>query len=426
MLVLVAVIVVGGMSGIGTAAQYLDGTPDLRASVIGQNEFFPGDEQVIVIRLENQAMPGTLLTQAVDAEGDAPNSALMVSAALLPGDAPVVVKTNPQMVGTIAGGSGTDVPFSVKVLPDAPGGRYLLPLVLTYTRLSHLEMVEGESVIFTYAEEQAMIDLPIAVGDVVRIEVPGIRAEDLYAGGEGYITLTLENRGTLEGNQTIVRILRDDVSPVIPVTGSVYIGDFSPGAVVEARFKVRVAAEASAASYPLVVRADYEDEAGEALQSRNVTIGVPVRGSVEFAVNGDTYRIFQGAREKIAIEYQNTGPVMVYGARARISAVEPFSADEDTVYLGDLAPGDRAVANFEISVDKEATVKDYGINTEIRFRDPIGDNRISDPIRVTIAVREHPGISGILYNPVMMSVIAAVIIGIVYYLYIYRKRRSEE
>jgi hypothetical protein len=143
-------------------------------------------------------------------------------------------------------------------------------------------------------------------------------------------------------------------------------------------------------------------------------------------VNGETYRIFQGAREKIAIVYQNTGPVMVYGARARISAVEPFSADEDTVYLGDLAPGDRAVANFEISVDKEATVKDYAINTEIRFRDPIGDNRISDPIRVTIAVREHPGLSRILYNPVIMSVILAVVIGVVYYLHIYRKRRPEE
>jgi hypothetical protein len=426
MVLLIALIAVAGMTGIGTAARYLDGTPDLRASILGQNEYSPGVEQVIVIRLENQATPGTLLPRAVDTKGDIPASALMVSATLQPGDAPVVIKTDPQMVGTIPGGSGTDIPFSVRVLPDAPGGRYLLPLVLTYTRLSHQEMVGGESVIFHYTEDQATIELPLVVRDVVRVEVPVIRAEDLSAGGEGYVTLTIENRGTLQGNQTIIRILRDDASPVIPVTGSVYIGKFPPGAVVEARFKVRVAEEAGAASYPLVVRADYDDEAGEALQSRDVTIGVPVAGSVEFAVNGETYRIFQGAREKIAIVYQNTGPVMVYGARARISAVEPFSADEDTVYLGDLAPGDRAVANFEISVDKEATVKDYAINTEIRFRDPIGDNRISDPIRVTIAVREHPGLSRILYNPVIMSVILAVVIGVVYYLHIYRKRRPEE
>jgi hypothetical protein len=425
-LLLIAVIAGSGLPGIASAARYLDGTPDLRASILGQNEYSPGDDQVIVIGLENKAMPGTLLAQAVDTGGDPPASALMVTAALLPGDAPVVVKTDPQMVGTILGGSETEIPFSVRVLPDAPGGRYLLPLVLTYTRLTSLEMVGGESVIFHYTEENATIEIPLVVRDVVSVEVTKINADDLFAGGEGYVTLALKNRGTLGGSRTIVRILRDDTSPVIPVTESVYIGNFSPGEVIEARFKVRVEKEAGAASYPLLIRADYEDGAGEALQSREVTVGVPVEGSVEFTVSGVSHQIFQGARERIAIEYENTGAVTVHGARARISAVDPFSAEEDTAYLGDLAPGDRAVANFAISVDEKATVKDYGIDTEVRYRDPAGDNRISDPIRVTIAVRERPGISRILYNPVIMSVIIAGVIGVVYYLSVYRRRRPEE
>jgi hypothetical protein len=423
-LLLIALLSSAVLAGIAGAGRYLDGTPDLRASIIGQNDYPPGDEQVIVVEVENKALPGTLLPAADDAGGDSPDSALMVSAALLPGDAPVVVKTDPQMVGTITPGSGAEIPFSVRVLPDAPGGTYHLPLVLTYTRVSSQEMVGRESIIFHYADEEAVIDLPLVVRDVVRIEVTGIGAEDLYAGGEGYVTLTLENRGTLEGRQTVARIVRDASSPLIPVTGSVYIGDFPPGAVRDVQFKVRVAEEAGAASYPLVVRADYEDRAGEALQSREVTIGVPVEGPVEFTVTGNATTIFQGAREKIAIEYRNTGSVMVYGARARISAVEPFSVDEDTAFLGDLAPGDRAMASFEVSVGDKATPKDYGIDTEIRYRDNNGENRISDPIRVAIEVRERPGISRILYNPVIMSVIIAIVIGGVYYLAVYRKKRS--
>jgi hypothetical protein len=423
-LLLIVLLSGAGLAGIAGAARYLDGTPDLRASILGENDYPPGGEQVILVWVENKALPGTLLPTADDAGGDSPGSALMVSAALLPGDAPVVVKTDPQMVGTVPPGSGVEIPFFVRVLPDAPGGTYHLPLVLTYTRLSSQEMVGGESVIFHYADEEAEIDLPFVVRDVVRIGVTGIGAEDLYAGGEGYVTLTLENLGTLEGRQTVARIIRDASSPVIPVTGSVYIGDFPPGAVREATFKVRVQEEAGAASYPLVVQADYENQAGEARQSREVTIGVPVEGPVEFTVNGNATTIFQGAREKIVIEYRNTGSVMVHGARARISAVEPFSVDEDTAYLGDLGPGERAMATFEVSVDDKATPKDYGIDTEIRYRDHAGENRISDPIRVAIEVRERPGISRILYNPVIMSVIIAIVIGGVYYLAVYRKKRS--
>jgi hypothetical protein len=126
------------------------------------------------------------------------------------------------------------------------------------------------------------------------------------------------------------------------------------------------------------------------------------------------------------VEYENTGATTVYSAQARISAVDPFVVYDDTSFLGDMTPGEKAVAQFEIGVDKTATLKEYGLDTEIRYRDSVDANRISDPMKVSIDVRERTGVFRILYNPVLMSIIIAIIIGVVYYVYVHRKRKPEQ
>ena len=70
-------------------------------------------------------------------------------------------------------------------------------------------------------------------------------------------------------------------------------------------------------------------------------------------------------------------------------------------------------------------MKEYGLDTEIRYRDGLDQNRISDPIRVTIDVRERPGVMRIIYDPVIMSVLVALVIGLLYYFRVYRKKKPE-
>ncbi|NYT07501.1 MAG: S-layer protein [Methanomicrobiales archaeon] len=408
------------------APLYLSGSPDLRAGITGSNELLPGETVDLVIHLENQGRDARKVISPDGSTGSPPSTAIAITAALTAGSAPVVVKTDPQMVGNIGAGEGVRIPFSLLVLPDAAGGDYMLPLTLNYTWLSSEELVGMESVIYHYTDETTTIALPIRVADVVFIDIGKIRAENLSAGGEGYVIVPLENTGSLEGKSAVARISRVAESPVIPVTGTVYIGDFAPGAVHEARFKVAVDRTAEAGSYPMQVAVGYLDSHGENKTSRMVTIGIPVAARTAFSVQGDPLWVYRGSRASLEITYENTGTTPVYSAQARISAVEPFTGYDDTATLGDLGPGERATARFDIGVDKTATVKAYGLDTEVRYRDGLDQDRISDPVTVTVEVRERSGISRIVHDPVIMSVLVALVIGFLYYHRVYRNRKPEQ
>ena len=254
------------------------------------------------------------------------------------------------------------------------------------------------------------------------IAVDEITATDLNAGGDGYITLTLRNTGTLWGNNTIARIFLDEGSPLTPLDGSVFIGEFPPGWIATARFKVAVDEKAGPEQYPLVVAVEYQDASNATRLSPGVSIGIPVVGKVQFSVIGTPVWMYRGDKKTIEVGYENTGPITAYRAQARISAADPFDANDGTSYLGDLAPGDTAVARYTIRVDKAATVKEYGLDTEIRYRDSLDANRISDPMSVKIEVRERGGLTRILYNPVLMSIIIALLIGCGYFFFVHRKK----
>jgi len=76
-------------------------------------------------------------------------------------------------------------------------------------------------------------------------------------------------------------------------------------------------------------------------------------------------------------------------------------------------------------VDRKATVKQYGLDSEIRYRDALDNTYISDPMKVTVNVVSPTGAAVILTNPIYLSIVAAVIIAIVYLLY-YLFRKKEQ
>ena len=72
----------------------------------------------------------------------------------------------------------------------------------------------------------------------------------------------------------------------------------------------------------------------------------------------------------------------------------PFTSNDDTAFLGTLAPGEMREAVFEISVDKSATIKEYALDSEIRYRDALDNSLISDPMKVRIVVEKENSLLG--------------------------------
>jgi len=405
--------------------KYTGGSPNLSAYVSGVNEFTAGSDITIPVVLKNTGLNQYMqVDQNTVAPDDLPNTAKFVTVNLSAGDAPIEIKSDPQMIGDMPGQATETVVFSATVNADAPAGTYMLPVEIRYTTLSAVgEFTSVPTVRNYYQQNDVTLAVPLVIKAEVIPQVISAVPDHLVAGADGYINITLKNIGSLDGAKATVNILQDDESPIVPVDSSVYIGDFPVGSTVTCPFKVSVDDTAINKSYPVDVVVVYQNNEGDFVDSRTETAGVDVASKVDFAITSPTITMSPGSRETIQVEYKNTGSSMIRSAQARISAVTPFTSSDSVADLGDLAPGQSAVASYQIGVASNAVTKLYGIDSEIRYRDALDDTYISDPLKVAVDVKYRTGVAGILSNSVALSIIVAALIGVAYAAWYFRKKR---
>jgi hypothetical protein len=403
--------------------KYMSGNPELSAYISGTNEVSPGKDIQLVIVVENTGLNEFKFIQSgiVDRD-DQPNTAKFLTVNLIAGDAPIVIKSDPQMVGDLKGASSATAVFTTKIRSDAPSGTYQIPLSLNYTYLYQAEQYGVDSIQYYYKTKNETLLIPISIKPDVSVEVISAVPEHLNVGTEGYIDMKIKNTGFEDGSKAVVKIIRNGNSPVIPTDSSVYIGDFPTGSTVDCRYKVAVSSDAESQIYPVDVVVVYQNREGDFITSRSDTVGIPVGGKVDFTIISPSPEINPGNKKVLSVEYKNTGDTTVYSAQARISAVDPFTSNDDTAYIGDLKSGESKVVSFVVSVDRTATLKEYGLDSEIRYRDALDNTYVSDTMKVKVNVTSPAGITTLLSNPIYLSVIVAVIIGIIYLVYHFRKK----
>ncbi|MDD5025704.1 MAG: S-layer protein, partial [Methanoregula sp.] len=74
--------------------------------------------------------------------------------------------------------------------------------------------------------------------------------------------------------------------------------------------------------------------------------------------------------------------------------------------------------------DKTATVKEYGLDSEIRYRDALDNTVISDPMKVRVQIVQGKSILDLLTNPLVLCIIAILVIAAGYLLY--KRRKTAE
>ena len=419
LLILCLCLIAPAMAG----TKYMAGSPQMSAYIAGTNEFSPGQDAKITIVVENTGTNEFKFVQSgiVDRE-DLPNTAKFVTVGLNAGTAPLVVKSDPQMLGDIKAGSSANAIFTTKINSDAAAGSYMLIVPINYTYLYQAEQYGVDTIQYTYKTTDEIVEIPIKIKPDVSIDVLSAVPEHLNVGTEGYIDMKIKNTGSENGTKAIVKIVRNGNSPIVPTDSSVYIGDFASGSITDARYKVSVAADAERQTYPVDVVVVYQNNEGDFVTSRSDTVGIPVGGKVDFTVISPPAEMNPGNKKVINVEYKNTGETTVYSAQSRISAVDPFTSNDDVAYLGDIKPGASAIASYEVSVDRTATIKEYGLDSEIRYRDALDNTYISDTMKVKINVVQTTGLAAILSNPVYIAIIIAGIIGIVYLILHFRKK----
>ncbi len=405
--------------------KFISGPPVISASVLGVNEFSPGDEVPLTIVIENTGkIDLKILRSDLISRDELTTTAYRVSADLAPGEAPLTVKTDTQRIGDIHGGTAKTVTYTVKIDQYAVAGSYMMDLDLVYDELTNVEQYGSDALrYFWQNDRRKTVQVPIRIRSEAILEVPAISIDEVNVGTEGYLTLSLKNAGSVDATSAVAKIVRSGTSPIIPTDAAVYIGDFPSGEIIDCRFKVSVSRDAEAATYPLQVYLEYEDDEGTVRSTERRTVGIPVGGKVDLVVTQVRADLSPGDRNIIEVTYMNVGDTTAYRAQSRISAVDPFTSSDDTAYLGDIGPGESAVARYSVTVDRGATVKAYGLDTEIRYRDALDNTVISDTMKAEVMLSERKGVTAYATSPVLLLAVAALLIGAGYYIFSRQKKK---
>ena len=227
------------------------------------------------------------------------------------------------------------------------------------------------------------------------------------------------------------------LDPAVKVkTGPQEAGSLVPGQQTEdpVQFTIEIAKNAQAGVHPLMLSLLYgyqenvqisgENDTDQGVtdlevglwyevKSQNLTIPVIVKDEADFEVVEISGNMVAGEESLLYVTYKNVGELPVTDATVRISASDPFSTTDDQAFIGSLAPGESGLAKFNLKVDETATTKMYGINSEIKYEDVDGHDRISDNIK--IQVETLPAVSSVekFRNVLLIGFVVVLLIVVV-------------
>ena len=403
---------------------YLGGHPQMSALISGVNEFSPGQDATIKIIVQNSGVQNLQFVKAGSiSRDDLLTTAKTVSVGLSAGNAPIIVKSEPQIVGDMKSNEIRTVAITTKILPNATEGEYQIPLTVSYTYLASADQPASDILQSNYQLTSETFPITIKIKPQVQVEVLEAVPENLIVGSEGYIDLKIRNAGSEDGKKATVKLIRNGASLIIPTDSSVFIGDFPHNGTVTSRYKVTISGDAEEQTYPVDVVVTYENRDGDVVTSDIETIGIPIGGKISFAITSGPVQVVPGSQNVIQVEYQNTGVTTAFNAQARLSVFDPFTSTDDTAYLGDLKPGQTATARYQMSADDKAALKDYTLDSEIRYRDALDISHNSDIIHVTVQVQPKPASAGLMQALPIIVVLALICIGAGYYFLVMKKKQ---
>lgn len=410
LVIFVLVIIAVAMCPVTADSKFMTGSPELNAHIAGANEFSPGDDVFLPVVIENTGLTRfKIVDSGIIGANDIPSTAKGLTATLEGSDAPIVIKADPQVLGDLLSGSHATAVFHIRINQDAPAGTYQLPVSLNYTYL-YQQFQESNTLSYVYKDINETVYVPLKVKPELQIEVTNVSTDNLVAGNDGSVALSVKNTGYEDGRNAALLIVPSNNSPFLPADGSEYVGDFPRGAVVDSRFRVAVSGDALQKTYPLTVMVNYKNGEGDYVNSVAETVGVPVGGKVAFSVDPVSASASPGANAVIVVQYRNTGGATAYNAQARIDAVDPFTTNDDTAYLGTMAPGDTRTASFDVVIANGATVKQYAVSSVVIYQDSFNNQVTSDPVHIPVQVGQPPGILALVGVPLIIVIVLAVMV----------------
>ncbi|MGA9142011.1 MAG: NEW3 domain-containing protein [Methanocella sp.] len=393
-------------------------------------------------------------------------TALGMVCQLTTGTAPVSVITEDRALlgsllpGEVGGGPSAYSAFSglyqpiqywIQVNPGAKPGRYFLPLVCTYKHLVDdygLASIDGTVLRNkNYVETTTVVMLEIVIMERFDLVLSETVCNNMVPGTDGIICMKVTNLGNLSVEHAVAYLMtptlgapQDEINyplnyqllsyqaytagqprPVeqnmlVPVQNTQYLGHMEPGESRTIKFKVSVSDDAESSDIPLSAAVSYNDPWDEQKSSNVETFGVSVEPEMRFDVNAEPIEIKCGRSCVSNLTLVNNGSQLARDAIVRMNALDPFTVSYDTMYLGDVAPGENVTTRYGIKVKPDAVPGDYYVTLEVKYYDSQDDPHVTKIIRKAIVVLPPPTLLETLMEnwPLVLGLAALVALGLLY------------
>jgi hypothetical protein len=381
------------------------GSPDLKATLAGSNEFpagEPGALQIVV--LNNGLFTGDVknpadqamargYSNAVGATVVPPcTTATAVTATLVSPSDSIQIMSDPAGIGTLPTGASTPQPisFQIRVAQNAAPTTFQLSLELSYRYLENVTWLNAPEqnspyyvpqFQFQWGQKEQTQNITIKVFGTY-FSVTDIKTSSVRPGATGIITATIENSGAGEAADGTAEIVPGGI--FTPVDSGVFLGDLNGGDAQAAAFKVAVSPEAIAKTAPAQVLIKYKDENNVARQT-TVTIGVPVGAAEDDFTVADikTEAIRAGSTGIITLTLQDQAAGDTYETTAEVVPGAYFTPVDGRRFIGDLTNGGSSTARFKVSVAQDAIASSSPLGIKITYNDA---NNIQRQYLVTVGI----------------------------------------
>lgn len=234
---------------------------------------------------------------------------------------------------------------------------------------------------------------------------------------DNQLSIGIDNIGDADAKSVLARLLLPSgLSASNSYSDTANLGSIPKDSSKTAVFYIDVNKSAAAGDHTAVLELEYKSGTGNTIMNKTVDIAVPVKPSAVFEivnVSTSPAAIGQGAVDvELRLRVRNVGSkeAKSVSLKAFKAADQPFDFSEKSDYIGTLKEGAEGDAVLKFSVDKDAALKTYLVNIEIRSVED-SDVRLSEytvPVKIELAGEQQD------YRVFAVAGLAAVALYLVY------------
>jgi len=206
-------------------------------------------------------------------------------------------------------------------------------------------------------------------------------------------------------------ISESDHIHVEPTTTPQTVDELKTGYIQPIKFTIRIDDNTPAGEYELKLPVTYQYQSNVRTDTANAvdiglssdtvaftreysvqTITLPLHISIKkeprFEVSKISGSLKQDSTGLINVTYTNRGETSAKDAQAKIVVMSPLSTSKSTVRLGTIGPGESQTASFDILAESDAVVKNYSVDSEVKYIDDDGKTKFSENMKVQMPIEK--------------------------------------